>query len=151
MLFEQIDDFDTQLKTRIMENIFEILPDDGISMVIFDNAGRTIANDNKASSDIFKNKSVFKRIIQMLDDGCGSIISTVAGKQMLAFELARWQDTQLYTAIVFQNLSPNDSSGLDDILELTMNQFVSLAQCHIENPQRKETLASHSTARFIYN
>jgi len=151
MLFEQISDFETQLKTRISENIFAVLPEDGVVMVVFDDAGRTIASDNAASENIFKNKAVFKKMIQMLGDGCGSITSTIAGQQILAFELARWQETQLYAAVAFLNLSADDVSGIDDIFELTMNQFISLANCHIENPQRKDLCASNHIARFIYN
>lgn len=151
MFFNQISDFDTRLKTKISENIFAVLPDEGVFMVVFDDAGRTIASHENISENLFKNKSIFKRMIQMLGDGCGSITSTIASKPMLGFELAHWQDTQLYAAVVFQNLSVDDASRIDDIFELTMNQFIGLADYHINRPQSKEHCTHNKNVRFVYN
>jgi hypothetical protein len=151
MLFEQISDFEPRLKTKISENIFSVLPEDGIFMVVFDSAGRTISSDKAVSETIFNKKSIFKKIIHMLGDGCGSITSTIAGQQMLAFDLARWQDTQLYAIVVFRNLSAEAAPVIEDIFELMMNQFVSLANHHIENPQHKAPCIPNNAARFVYN
>ncbi|MHC4645238.1 MAG: hypothetical protein ACYTBJ_07035 [Planctomycetota bacterium] len=132
---------------RIAEQMFEILPEGGPVVAIFDQAGNFWASDPERFADLAVSESFLKELQAKIDDGAEPVVTQVNECSIIGAQLATEQAHCGYVIIVLPQYSPESTLINIDLIEIVLNQ-VSLIARLIEKNSLLHELGVQNISRY---
>ena len=116
------------LNEQIAQEIFDILPEDGPIIIIFNRDGDRWQSDPEKSSKLNINESFLKGLCAKIDDGAEPVITQVNDFGVVAAQLAAEQTNCGYVIIALPQYSPESTLINIALIEMLLNQIGLIAK-----------------------
>ena len=126
------------LNEQIARQIFEILPESGPVIAIFDRDGNIWPSDSEQFSKLGLDQAYIKELCARIDDGVEPIITGIHDMVIIGAQLATEQNKCGYVIIALSQYSPDSALINMDLLEILINQFSLIAKLIEKNNQLYE-------------
>lgn len=111
------------LNEQIAREIFDILPEDGPVIIIFNRDGDRWHSDPEKSSRLNISESFLKGLCAKIDDGAEPVITQVDDFGVVAAQLAAEQTNCGYVIIALPRYSPESTLINIGLIEMLLNQI----------------------------
>jgi len=111
------------LNEQIAREIFDILPEDGPIIIIFNRDGDRWQRDPEKSSRLNISESFLKGICAKIDDGAEPVVTQVNDFGVVAAQLATEQTNCGYVIIALPQYSPESTLINISLIEMLLNQI----------------------------
>jgi len=110
------------LNEQIAQQIFDILPEQGLIMVIMDRDGNRWPSDSEKFSTLNISESFLRELCAKVDDGAEPVITQVDDFSIIAAQLATSRTNCGYVIIALPQYSPESTLVNIDLIEILLNQ-----------------------------
>ena len=110
------------LNEQIARQIFDILPEQGLIMVIIDRDGNCWPSNSENFSTLNISESFLKELCAKIDDGAEPVVTQADGFSIIATQLATEQTNCGYAIIALPQYSPESTLINIDLIEILLNQ-----------------------------
>ena len=110
------------LNEQIARQIFDILPEQGLIMVIIDRDGNCWPSNSENFSTLNISESFLKELCAKIDDGAEPVITQTDDLSIVATQLATEQTNCGYVIIALPQYSPESTLINIDLIEILLNQ-----------------------------
>ena len=131
------------LNEQIAQEIFDILPEDGPIIIIFNRDGDRWQSDPEKSSRLNISESFLKGLCAKIDDGAEPIVTQVDDFGVVAAQLAAEQTNCGYVIIALPQYSPESTLINIDLIEILLNQIGLIAKLIEKNDLLYELQMKH--------
>jgi len=116
------------LNEQVARQIFEIMPEQGLIMVIMDLDGNCWPSDSQKFSELSISEVLLKDLCEKIDDGDEPIITQVNNYSVVATQLATERTNCGYVLIAIPHCSPESTLINIDLLDLLLDQISLIAK-----------------------
>jgi hypothetical protein len=110
------------LNEQIARQIFDILPEQGLIMVIIDRDGNCWPSNSENFSTLNISESFLKELCAKIDDGAEPVVTQADDFSIIATQLATEQTNCGYVIIALPQYSPESTLINIDLIEILLNQ-----------------------------
>jgi hypothetical protein len=110
------------LNEQIARQIFDILPEQGLIMVIIDRDGNCWPSNSENFSTLNISESFLKELCAKIDDGAEPVITQADGLSIVATQLATERTNCGYVIIALPQYAPESTLINIDLIEILLNQ-----------------------------
>ena len=133
----------SMLSEQIARNVFEILPESGIVMVILDRDGNYWPSNSEEFSRLGLDHSSLKQLCQRIDDAQEPVISRNEKCSIVIAQLATSKTNCGYIVLALSNYTPESTLINLDLIEVLLNQVNLAARLIEKNNNLYELLLRH--------
>jgi hypothetical protein len=131
------------LSEQVARQIFEILPESGLVMVILDKDGNCWPSDSEAFSRLHLDESYLRQVCQKIDDGHEPVVTQFEECSIVAAQLATSRTNCGYVIIAMPQYNPESALVNIDLIEILLNQVNLTAKLLEKNNMLYELLLQH--------
>ncbi len=135
------------LSERIAEQMFEVLPDGGPIVAIFDQEGNCWSSDPERFSALNINESFLRQLRAKIDDGAEPVVTQVDDCSIVGAQLATERTNCGYVIIGLPQYGPESTLINIDLIEILLNQTVLIAKL-IEKTSLLSELQERHLSRY---
>ena len=110
------------LNEQIARQIFDILPEQGLIMVIIDRDGNCWPSNSENFSTLNISESFLKELCAKIDDGAEPVVTQADDFSIIATQLATEQTNCGYVIIALPQYTPESTLINIDLIEILLNQ-----------------------------
>jgi len=110
------------LNEQIARQIFEVLPEQGPTMIIMDRDGNTWPSNSEQFAKLNISESFLKELCAKIDDGAEPIVTQANDCSVIATQLATEQSNCGYVIVALPQYSPESTLINIDLIEILLNQ-----------------------------
>ncbi|MHC4123398.1 MAG: hypothetical protein ACYSSI_07480 [Planctomycetota bacterium] len=132
-----------QLNKQIAIQMFEILNDEGLIMVIMDREGYFWASNPDRFSQIGIDESFLKELNDKIDDGDEPVVTQLNDNSVIATQLATDKTNCGYVIIILPHYTPESALINIDLIEMVLNQINLIAKLIEKNSLLYELQMKH--------
>ncbi len=140
------------LNEQIAKQIFDVLPEDGLIMVIMDREGRKWVSAAEDFSKLNISESFMRELRAKIDDGTEPIITQTEDCSVVAAGLSAEQTQCGYVIIFMPQYSPESTLANIDLIETVLNQAGLIArlieQCNMLHELQMKQLSSYTQSEI---
>jgi hypothetical protein len=134
------------LSELVARQVFEILPESGLVMVILDKDGNCWPSNSEEFSRLHLDESFLKQLCQKIDDGQEPVITQLDQCSIVSAQLATSKTNCGYVIIALPQYSPESTLINIDLIEILLNQVNLIAKLLEKNNTLYELLLRHHVA-----
>jgi hypothetical protein len=142
-MYESLFSQECVLNEQIARQVFEILPEGGPVVLIFDRDGHCWPSDSERFSKLKMGQSFLRRLQTKIDDGAEPVVTTVDDCSIIAAQLATERTNCGYVLIVLPQYSPESTLANIGLIEIVLNQMELIAKLIEKNSQLYELQMKH--------
>jgi len=116
------------LNEQIARQVFDVLPDDGLIMVIIDRDGHVWPSDSERFLEVGLAEPFLSELCAKIDDGVEPVVSQLAEHSIIASQLATDRSNCGYLVVVLPRYSPESTLANIDLIEVLLNQVGLIAR-----------------------
>lgn len=116
------------LNEQIARQLFETMPESGITLVIMDKNGNCWPSNSEQFSKLHINESVLREICSKINDGQEPVISNSNDCSIIGSTLATDKTDCGYIFLIIPQLTPENTVVNIDLFEIIMNQVALVAK-----------------------
>jgi hypothetical protein len=116
------------LNEQIARQLFETMPESGITLVIMDKNGNCWPSNSEQFSKLHINESVLREICSKINDGQEPVISNSNDCSIIGSTLATDKTDCGYIFLIIPQLTPENTVVNIDLFEIIMNQVTLVAK-----------------------
>ncbi len=131
------------LSEQVARQIFEILPESRLVMVILDKDGNCWPSDSEAFSRLHLDESYLRQVCQKIDDGHEPVVTQSEECSIVAAQLATSRTNCGYVIIAMPQYNPESALVNIDLIEILLNQVTLTAKLLEKNNMLYELLLQH--------
>ncbi len=131
------------LSEQVARQVFEILPESGLVMVILDKDGNCWPSDSEAFSRLHLDESYLRQVCQKIDDGHEPVVTQSEECSIVAAQLATSRTNCGYVIIALPQYNPESALVNIDLIEILLNQVNLTAKLLEKNNMLYELLLQH--------
>lgn len=128
---------------QIARNVFEILPESGIQMVILDREGNCWPSNSEEFSKLNIDISTLKQLCQRIDDAQEPVISQHDQCSLVAAQLCTSKNNCGYIIVALTHYSPESTLINIELIEVLFNQVNLVATLIEKNDMLYNLLLRH--------
>ncbi len=113
---------------QVARQIFELLPERGLVMIIMDREGNCWPSDSEQFSKLNICKEFLKEICGKVDDGAEPIVTQANDCSIVAAQLATEQTNCGYVLLAMPQYSPESALANIDLIEIVLSQISLIAR-----------------------
>ena len=110
------------LNEQIARQVFEVLPEQGLTMIIMDRDGNIWPNNSEQFAKLNISESFLKELCAKIDDGAEPIVTQANDCSIIATQLATEQNNCGYVIVALPQYSPESTLINIDLIETVLNQ-----------------------------
>ena len=131
------------LTDQITRQIFEVLPEQGLLLVIMDTDGNSQSSDPEEFARLNISESFLKEICVTIDDGAEPVITSSNDCSIVAEQLATEKSNYGYVFVVLPQYNPESTLLHIDLIEMLLNQIGLIARLIEKNNFHYEVQMKH--------
>ena len=131
------------LTDQITRQIFEVLPEQGLLLVIMDTDGNSQSSDPEEFTRLNISESFLKEICVTIDDGAEPVITSSNDCSIVAEQLATEKSNYGYVFVVLPQYNPESTLLHIDLIEMLLNQIGLIARLIEKNNFHYEVQMKH--------
>ena len=139
------------LSEQIARQMFEILPENGPVMVIFDKEGNCWPSNSEEFSKLHLNEGFLKQICSKVDDGEEPVVTQLEECCIISAQLATKQTNCGYVVIVLPQYSPESALVNINLIEILLSQVNLIAKLIEKNNLLYDMQLRHHTSSTSFN
>ena len=112
----------TMLCEQVARQMHEIVPEDGLFVVILDNEDNYWCTDEARFAQFFSDPRQLALLCSRIDDGGDPVISQIDDCGVVATELTAEDTSCGYVVVVLPQYTPESTLATIDLIELALNQ-----------------------------
>lgn len=110
------------LNEKIARQVFEVLPEQGPTMIIMDRDGNIWPSNSEQFAKLNISESFLKELCAKIDDGAEPIVTQANDCSVIATQLATEQSNCGYLIVALPQYSPESTLINIDLIEILLNQ-----------------------------
>ena len=110
------------LNEQVARQVFQILPEDGPTMIILDREGNSWPSDTEAFARLNVSEFELRDICARIDDGQEPVLTQIGEHSVIATQLATERTNCGYMLIALPQHSPETAMANGDLIEIVLNQ-----------------------------
>ncbi len=131
------------LNEQIARQLFEVLPEGGPIMAIFDRSGHIWPSDSERWSKLNISESFLDDLANTIDDGVEPVITGIGECSVVGIQLATERTNCGYVAIALEQYSPESTLINIGLLETLFSQLSLIGRLIEKNSQLYELQMKH--------
>lgn len=134
-IFDSLFASNGMLTEQIAREVFSIVTDRGLFLVIADNDYNYWCNDEDQFRHFFADGGQIQRLCEPVNDVCGPVISQVCDHGMVVTQLTAGKKNCGYLIAVLTDCTPESTLAIIDIVEMVLNLVNLIANLIDKNNQ----------------
>ncbi len=131
------------LSEQVARQLFEILPESGLVIVILDKDGNCWPSDSEAFSKLHLDESFLRQVCHKIDDGQEPVVTQLDQCSIISAQLATSKTNCGYVIIALPQYNPESTLVNIGLIEILLNQVNLIAKLLEKNNLLYELLLRH--------
>lgn len=144
-MYESLFSSSSILNEQLAREIFDILPEDGPIMVIFDREGKCWPSDSESYLKLNLSESLLDDICAKIDDGDEPVVSQLEDYSIVGAQLTTRRTNCGYLLMALPQYSPESTFVNIDLIDIVINQVGLIAKLIEKNSLLYELQTKNSS------
>lgn len=131
------------LNEQTARQIFDIIPDDGLIMLIMDKEGHSWPSDSERFSRLGISTEDLKQMCEKIDDGAEPVVTQTNDCSLIATQLVTENTNCGYVIIILPQYSPESTLANGGLIEVLLNLICLVAKLVEKNNLLYELQVKH--------
>jgi len=142
-LHESLSSPSFMLNEQIARQVFEVLPEEGLILLIMDRDGHSWPSDSEEFAKLNIGEPFFKELCAKIDDGAEPVVTQMNDCSIVAAQLATEQSNCGYVIIALPKYGPESTLINIDLIEILLSQLSLIAKLIEKNNLLYEAQMRH--------
>lgn len=120
--FDELFSSTLMINEQLSRELFNIVPEDGMIMVIMDPDGSLWISDPARFEQYFGNSEHLKKLVARVNDGCDFVLGHYGDCSLVVSDMTVGEQTFGYTILIMPDKTPEETLDNIDAIELLLNQ-----------------------------
>jgi hypothetical protein len=131
------------LNEQVARQVFEILPEQGLILLIMDRDGHSWPSDSEEFAKLNISEPFLKELRAKIDDGAEPVVTQINDCSIVATQLATERSNCGYVLIALPQYGPESTLINIDLIEILLSQFSLIAKLIEKNNLLYEVQIKH--------